>query len=213
MEKIKILLADDHQIVLDGIQAFLEKEKEIQVMAYAKNGEEVLEYLNDHKVDIAVLDLRMPKKDGLETAKHILKNHPATKVILLTMHGEGDFIFQALKMGIHGFVLKEKSKETLVGAIHGVYRGSNFYSPDLYERLKDKKALEDDPEEEVHLTEREKEVLGLTGEALSAKEIATKLDINETTVNTHWRNLREKLKLPSVQALVRYAIQQGYTKI
>lgn len=213
METINIIIADDHQIVLDGIQSFLEKEKEIEVAAVFKDGAEVIDYLRDHTADVAVLDIRMPQMDGLDTARYILKNHPKIKILLLTMHDDSKFILQAMRLGIHGYVLKDKSKEALVGAIHCVYRGSKYYSLDLQDKLVDPSLLNDDKPEQVRLTDREIEVLTLTGEALSAKEIASRLDITENTVNVHWRNLREKLKLTNDKALVRYAIKNGYTEL
>lgn len=214
MKQINVLLADDHHIVIDGIMSFLEKEDEINVVAFAHNGLEVLDILASKKIDVAVLDIQMPGMDGLETTKKILLNHPNCKILLLTMHSEGDFIVQSMRLGAHGYVIKEKSKETLVGAIHSVSKGQSFWPPELIAKISNPALLlkKKEDEKEVNLTPREKQVLSLTGEAFSAKEIAIKLDLSEATINTYWRNLREKLQLPTVQALVRYAILNGFSK-
>lgn len=208
---IKVLIADDHQIVLDGIRAFLEKENNIEVVAEALNGREVLKTLENTPVDIAVLDIGMPEMDGIETTKAIRKNFPGVKVLILTMYDDGAFINGVQKAGAYGYLLKDRSKEALVGALHAIQNGRTYYPPAIIDRMAESNG--DGEKEDVQLTAREGEVLSLVGEALSAKEIADKLDIAEVTAVTHIRNLRGKLDITNVQGLVRYAIKHGYTKL
>lgn len=208
MTPIKVLLADDHQIVVDGIRAFLDKEEEIDVVATANDGEAVLEQLEEQEVDVAVLDIGMPRLDGLETAKHILRDYPRIKVLMLTLQGESNFIINAMKLGIHGYLLKEKSKEALVGAIHCVYRGSTYWSPELIARISDRRSLYQE-EETVQLTQREKEVLCLmvAEPSFTSEAIGKSLNIAKLTVDTHVRNMLSKLKLKRRAELVAYAMR------
>lgn len=212
MTPIKLLLADDHQIVLDGILSFLEKEKEIQVIHTARNGEEALAKLSQQSVDIAILDINMPKKDGLETSRHILHHYPKMKVILLTMFDESNFIVNALKTGVHGYVTKEKSKEYLVGAIHQVYRGATYWSPEILARIADKSPIQSEAEHErVVFTSREQEVLCLmvSFPGYTSEQIGHQLGISSTTVDTHVRNMNAKLKVGRRQELITYAMKNG----
>lgn len=206
---INVLIADDHQIVLDGIQAFLQNDPDIAIVGQAHDGQAVLRLMEDVAVDVAVIDIGMPVMDGLETARRILRQYPATKIVLLTMHGDSHFIIQAMRLGVHGYIVKEKSKESLVGAIHCVYRGASYWPPDLIGRVTDRRLLQDDAPESVHLTDKEMEVLCLIGKGHIYKEIADQLGIAEVTVQTHSRNIRRKLGLSNVNQLVRYAIERG----
>lgn len=209
MTPIKVLLADDHQIVLDGILSFLDQESEIEVVATANDGQAVLEHMREQTVDVAVLDIGMPLLDGLETAKHILRDYPNTKVLMLTVHGDANFIINAMKLGIHGYLLKEKSKEALVGAIHCVYRGSTYWSPELIARISDRRALYQEEEETVKLTQREKEVLCLmvAEPSYTSEAVGKALNIAKLTVDTHVRNMLSKLKLKRRTELVAYAMR------
>ncbi|HRI60307.1 MAG TPA: response regulator transcription factor [Saprospiraceae bacterium] len=210
MKKIKLFLADDHQIMLDGLLAFLEKESGIEITGTAKSGEDTLRLLEQQSADVVILDISMPPGiDGIETAKQIRKLYPKTKIILLTMIGDGRYILNALKRGIHGYVIKEKSKETLVAAIHAVLKGNRYFPPELLNRLDGI----DDPEdkaEEVQLTKREKEILCLLAEnpSFTTREIAERLFIARTTVEKHIQNTKEKLDLHRNTELVRYAMEK-----
>lgn len=208
---IKVLLADDHQMMTAGIRAFLEKEKEMEVVAEARNGSQVLTILNNTPVDVAVLDIEMPEMDGIETAKAIKRDFPNVKILMLTMYDKGVFIIKLLQAGAHGYLLKNKSKEALVGAIHAIYGGSRYFPPDILAKTADTPHIEE--EKLVKLTTREKEVLSLIGEALPMKKIADQLNISKTTVIFHNNNLRFKLGIPNIQGLVKYAIKHGYTKL
>lgn len=210
MKPIKVLIADDHQIVIDGILSFLEKEKEIKVVHTAKNGEEVLEKIKQEAVDVAILDINMPVMDGLNTARHILREYANTKVLFLTMFGESQFIINALKVGVHGYVTKEKSKEYLVGAIHSVYRGASYWSPEILARIANAKDLAQEKEvEPVHFTGREQELLCfmVNFPGFTSEQIGQELNIAKFTVDTHIRNMKKKIKTGSRRELLSYAMR------
>jgi two-component system nitrate/nitrite response regulator NarL len=212
MKKITVLLADDHEIVLDGMLAFLEKESEVHVAGIAKDGAQALEILAREPVDVAILDISMPTLNGLEAARHIRRHFPQTKILLLSMHGEASFIVNAMRLGVHGYILKEKSKETLIGAIHAVHRGSRYWPPELLARMEDSSLLDEKADVELpELTERELEILRLIAKnpSLSAKEIGDQLHIAETTVSTHSRNMKQKLGLKKNTELVKYALEHN----
>lgn len=209
---IKILLADDHQMFLDGMRMFLETHEGIQIAGEALNGNQVIEFLeNNEPVDIVVLDITMPELDGLETTKHIRKNYPNTKVLILTMYDNKEFIIKLIRYGASGYILKNKTKEELLMAIHNVAAGRTHYGLEVMAHAVEVSSYAE--EEEIQLTEREIEVLQQIAEGNSSKQAASFLGISETTVNTHRRNIMAKLELPSATHLVRYAIKHGYVKL
>jgi len=207
---INVLIADDHQLILDGIQAFLEKEKDIHVVGTASNGKEVMQQVKEKAVDVVVLDVSMPEMDGIAATKALRKQHPNIKILIVSMYKKREYILELMRLGVNGYVLKNKSREELVGAIHNVYRGSQHFGLEVLDALPSRPER---PVETAPLSKREKEVLRLVGEAKSAKEIASELGIVEHTVNAYWRNLKKKLDVRNVQGLVRYAIKHGYTEL
>lgn len=216
MKEIKVLLADDHQLMLDGIKSFLERADEhlpdaqtsIRVVATAQNGERALELLEREPVDVAVLDIGMPVLDGLETARRIRQRYPAMKVLLVTMEGDGHFVFNALRAGVHGYIVKEKSQETLIQAIRQVYHGSTYYSPDVIARATSA-AMTPPPPHSSPLTERERELLChlARNPEQTAEEIGRQLNIAMVTVQTHFRNIKSKLGMRRSAELVKYAVE------
>lgn len=213
MKIIKILLADDHAIILDGLKALLEKEPDMEVAGLAYTGEDVLEILKQQPIDVVVMDISMPPgMDGIKTAKYVWRRHPAVKVILLTMSGDRHFIANAINSGVNGYVLKEKSKESLIAAIRAVYSGANYFPPDLFANAPDINRYL--PEEEVKLTKRELEILEKIVEDpdLTSKEIGDQLFIERVTVDRHLQNIREKLDIRTRAGLLMYAIKIGLHK-
>ncbi len=211
MKKIKLFLADDHQIMLDGLQAFLEKEPQLEIVGTAHSGEDTLLALNTQPADVVIMDVSMPPGiDGIDAAKLIRRRHPKCKIILLTMWGESHYILNALKAGVHGYIIKEKSKETLVAAIHSVIQGNRYIPLDLLNRIEG--VDEPDAAEEVKLTKREIEIICLMADnpALTAREIADVLFIAKTTVEKHVQNVKDKLDLHKNTELIKYALEKKW---
>lgn len=208
MNQIKVLLADDQQLFVDGMQAVLANEKDIKVVGCAYDGEAVLEFLEKNQADIVVLDIEMPKLDGIEVAKVIRKKYPKLKILVLSMYNRKHFILNLMNLGVSGYILKNRSKEELVNAIHTVQTGKAYYGLDVLEELSKNKTVLN--QEEVKLSKRQKEILVKIAEGYTVKQISDKLFISEPTVNTHKRNLLKKLNVPNEKFLVRYAIREGY---
>lgn len=208
MDKIKLLLVDDHQIVLDGLEAFLKEEPGMEIAGKAQSGQEALDFVKSNAVDMLILDVSMPPgMDGFETAKQIFKQKPSTKIILLTMYSDGNFVLQALQNGIHGFVVKEKSKESLVTAINSVQNGVRYYPFELLDKLKeDLKPKSGIP---IQITKREVEVICMMVQnpSLTARDISEKMCIAKVTVEKHIQNLKSKLDLHRNVELIMYAIE------
>ena len=212
MEKIKVLIADDHKIFRDGIRSILEKEKDMDVIDEAANGKEVLEKLETTKADVIILDLDIGKPSGIEVTETISKQYPEVKVLILSMIGLHDFVIQALEKGATGYILKNTGKDEVITAIRSVAKGDSYFSKEvssiLVEQLNKPRTLKK-RSEGIPLTARELEVLQLIAQEFSNPEIAEKLFISIRTVDTHRRNLLEKLGLKNTAGLVKYAIMNG----
>ncbi len=206
------MIADDHKIFRDGVRSILEKEKDIEVIEEAANGDEVLEKLFKVKIDVLVLDIDIGKPNGIEITEIIRKDFPEIKILILSMMSLHDFIIQALEKGATGFILKNAGKDEVLTAIRSVAKGDSYFSREvssiLIEHLNkprsSKRRIADIP-----LSSREIEVLNLITQEYSNPEIAEKLYISIRTVDTHRRNLLEKLGVKNTAGLVKYAIQKG----
>ncbi len=210
---IKVLLADDQTMFLDGLQALLVQEQNIEIVGSVTDGEKVTDFLDkNNEVDVLILDIEMPKRNGIETTKLIRQDHRLKdiKILILTMYNEKNFIVKLIEAGANGYILKNKSKEELVQAIHNVYSGKSHFGLEVLSKATSTKSELD---KAVELTDREHEVLCLIAEGKTTREIAAMLYISEPTVNTHRRNLLRKLEFPNDKYLVRYAIKQGYVKL
>jgi two-component system, NarL family, response regulator NreC len=208
--QIRVLLADDHPIVRDGLRAILEREG-FKVVAEASNGREALGFAEKLHPDVAVLDLSMPLLNGIDAAREIRRISPMTKTIMLTMHTERQYILEGLRAGTRGFVMKSRSAEELVHAIRETARGGTYFSPEVaqaaVEAYQNKADLPADP-----LTPRERQVLQLIAESKTTKEIAVLLDISVKTVETYRSRIMEKLGIHETAGVVRYAIRHGYVQ-
>jgi DNA-binding NarL/FixJ family response regulator len=215
--EIKVILADDHQMIRDGIKSLLEDEA-IKIVGEANNGEKVLELLQEKTADLVIMDINMPEMDGIEATKQIVKKHSGVKVLALSMFDDESYIVNMLEVGAAGYILKNTGQEELVKAITAVADGENYFSDKVSSKLlnqfiKNKgqptsgssNKNRDAPVE--HLTKREKEVLKLIAEENTNKEIAEKLFISPRTVDTHRRNLLQKLNVKNTAGLVRYAMK------
>lgn len=205
---IKVIIADDHQVFLDGMRVLLEQDDNIKIIGEALNGNQVLEILSEAKVDVVVLDIDMPELDGLETARMINNQYPKVKVLILTASSKKGDILKVLKYNAAGYVLKNKSIEQLVQAIHQVHGGNSYYGSEVMDAMVNRNNIHYD--EEGTLTPREKEVLIKIAEGLTSKEIGKALHISETTVSVHRRNILSKLNISSIALLTRYAVKHGY---
>ena len=204
---IRVLLADDHLIVRQGIKLLLEKEK-IQVVGEAADGHEAVRQTRKLLPDIAVLDFEMPNLNGVEAVREIIRTIKKTRCIVLTAHLEEPYALEALRAGARGYVLKTQAPQDIVTAVLHVNRGEVYLSPKISKAVVEaylaKQDLPDDP-----LTLRERQVLQLVGEGKSTKEIARMLYISAKTADTHRTKIMQKLDIHQIAGLVRYAIRQG----
>lgn len=208
---ISIVVADDHGIVREGLRRLLETEPDFTVCAEASDGREVLRQIANSKPDVAVLDITMPKLGGLETLERIRAEHKNTKVVLLSVHAEPAFIQSAVALGVDGYVLKNGPAKDIVTAVREVMNGGSFFSPivakEIVEQLRAPKSESDNPFS--LLSGREREVLHLIADGLSAKEVAVELSISTKTVEAHRTSLMRKLNVRKATELVRYALRHG----
>lgn len=211
---IKVLLADDHTIVLDGLAALLEKEKGIHIVDSVPDGNLALKALELHEIDIAILDIEMPIMDGIETTKIINERFPEVRVLILTMHKGSEFILQLVDAGASGFVLKNRGKEELVDAIETIANGDRYFGDIVTEALIQSRENEKRKKkvQEIILTKREKEVLKLIANGLTTPQIAKQLFIAHSTVETHRRHLIDKTGVSNSKALIAYAINNHLLK-
>jgi DNA-binding NarL/FixJ family response regulator len=205
---IKVLLADDHRIFLDGLRAILKKEKDIRIDAEATSGDEVLQQLRLHEIDVVVLDIEMDGKNGIETAIEIRALYPYIRILMLTMHADGERIDKSLSVPVDGYILKNKGADQLVEAILQLHNGRTYFNPEISEalvRFRRSKAKEKD----VKLTPREWEVLHLIAKEYTTPLIAETLFIAQSTVETHRRNLIGKLGVKGTLGLVKWAVENS----
>lgn len=208
---IRIAIADDHQMFIDGIKSLLKGNKNIQVVTEANNGEALLQQIANTPLNLILMDVNMPVMDGIETTKKVKELFPDIKVIMLTMFGTRDYIEKLLRAGANGYILKNTGKEELTTAIEKVMQGESYFSKEVTERIMEGlqgKKTETNPMM-VELTEREKDVLRLIAQELTSHEIADKLFISFHTVETHRKNLISKLQVKNIAGLVKYAVQNG----
>jgi DNA-binding NarL/FixJ family response regulator len=212
MDRIKILLADDHKIFREGVRSILEKEKDMEVVGEASNGAEVLKLIEQVKTDVLVLDIDIGSPNGIEITALINEKHPEIKILILSMMGLHDFVIKALEKGAIGFLLKNTGKDEVLTAIRSVSKGDSYFSREvsaiLIEQLQ-KPASSRKKHTEIPISPRELEVLKLIAQEFSNAEIAEKLYISIRTVDTHRRNLLEKLGVKNTAGLVKFAIQKG----
>ena len=217
MDKIRILLADDHALIRSGIATLLQGNADFSIVGEAKDGEEAVQKAKELNPDVVVIDLSMPKLSGIEATKIIKKKYPNIRVLVLTMHENEEYVYQILKSGAGGYVLKSAGKEELSSAIRAVARGEKFFSPRVSQIMAEgylRRAEEDElkgRQEDVPLTRREKEILALVANGLTNQQIADQLYISPRTVDTHRTNIMQKLDIHDVVNLVRYAIEHGIT--
>ena len=203
MKTTKILIADDHQIVIEGLKMVLGSNENLEVVATANNGVEALDYVEHRKIDIAILDINMPQMDGIKCAKHIKKNFPETKVIILTMYAQKSFVEEIVKIGIDGCLLKNNTGKELVDAVNRVSSGKSYYDQ-IQNFTGEHRKTEAQP-----LSEREIQIIQKLADGQTSPQIANDLHISDHTVRTHRKNILRKLNLHSSAELIQYALNNG----
>ena len=212
MSKIRVLLADDHAVLREGLRSLLNLQDDIEVVGEACDGQAALEMVRQLHPDVVVMDIAMPVMDGLEATRRLKQEHAETRVLILTQHDNREYVFSLLQAGAAGYVLKKSGGAEVAMAIRSVFREGAFLPPGIAREVMDR-YIQRTPEEtgRPRLTEREKEVLRLIAEGKSSKEIAEMLCLSVKTVMAHRTNIMEKLDIHSRTELVKYAIRQGLT--
>ena len=205
---MRIVIADDHGIVRSGLRMLLERQEGVEVVGEASDGVEARDLTISERPDLAILDVKMPRLTGLQATREIHEAAPEVSVLILSMHDDERYLFEALKAGASGYVLKSQADQDLVEAIHAIQRGEPFLTPDA-QRALIKDVLERGEEPGDELTPREQEVVKLAAEAHTNKEIAAILELSEKTVENHRSNAMRKLGMRDRVELVRYAIRRG----
>ncbi len=211
-EKIRVLIADDHTVVRKGIRALLETEPGIEVVGEAADGEDAVHRALALKPDVVLMDLVMPKLDGVQAIRAIMERRPGVKILVLTSFAEDKRILSAIEAGALGYLLKDSSPQDLVRAIREVHRGESALHPKVAQRLVSRLREPEEPARE-ELTERERKVLELIAKGLSNREIARELSISEPTVRTHVSNILRKLHLKSRTQAALYALKKGLASL
>jgi DNA-binding NarL/FixJ family response regulator len=206
----KIAIADDQLLFRKGLLAMLKDFPEANIVIEAADGDELLEEMKKKKVDVVLLDLKMPKMDGFEVTEKINKKYPDVKIIILTSHNEESFIHHLIKKGAHGFIIKDQDIEIIVDAIYGVM-GNGYYFNDRVSRAMVKGLIESDKIrptfKKINLSQRELEIIKLMSKEYTAREIAEKLFISERTVDGHRERILEKTKARNTVGIVMYAVK------
>jgi two-component system response regulator NreC len=213
MKPIRILLADDHTVMRRGLRLLLESQPEFSVVAEAADGRQAVEQAEATRPDVAVVDIAMPNLSGIEAAHRMSAALPHLAILILSMHSDEGYVLRALKAGAKGYLLKDSAEGDLIEAIKVVHQGRTFFSPEIT------KMLVADYVQEIRsrgaedsydlLTSREREILQLLAERKANKEIAEALNLSPYTIETHRRNLQEKLNLHSLADLILYAVRKG----
>jgi len=213
---IRVLIADDHAIIRDGLVALLEKNKEIEVIGQAENGRKAVHLAQKLQPDLVVMDVSMPDLNGIEATRQVLAENPNMKVIALSMHSDKRFVMGMLQAGAAGYLLKDCAAEELTTAITAVAAGKRYLSPDITGIVIDDCLVhpeDSDTSAATLLSNREREVLQLIAEGNSTRETADILFVSIKTIETHRRQIMKKLDIHSVADLTKYAIREGLTTL
>lgn len=209
-EKIRILVVDDHQIILDGLKSIFEHINTFEVVGYANSAIQALKFLENIDLQVLITDIEMPEQDGIWLINKVKEKHPDVKVLALTMHSERLIIEELYNLGIDGYLLKTTSHEELVLAVHQVIAGKRHFSSEIAERLIQKPS--EHRQVQAELTEREMQTLELLALGLSTKEIGDRLNISDRTVEKYRASLMTKAEVKNVAGLIRFGFQNGLLK-
>ena len=213
MAQIRIVLADDHNIIRSGLRLLLERQPDFKVVAEAEDGRQAVQLVARHHPDVVVLDIGMPQLNGIEATRQIVAQESHPNVVILSMHSDESYVLRALKAGARAYILKNAAEADLIRAVRAVSEGKSFFSPVISKMLLEdyvRQVREKEVEDTYDLlTPREREILQLIAESKTNKEIAAILGLSPHTVETHRGNILEKLNLHSVPELILYAVRKG----
>jgi len=210
---IRVLIADDHTLVRDGLRALLEADKDIQVVGDAANGRDAVRQAAQLGPDVVIVDIAMPELNGIEALRQIRQVCPSAQVIILSMHSTTEHVFQSLQAGARGYLLKESAGKEVGAAVRAVYAGQRYLSQKISDWALDDYARQREPGPLERLSPREREILQLVVEAKSSAEIAAILSLSPKTVETYRSRLMDKLGIGDLPGLVKFAIQHGLTPL
>ena len=211
----KIIIADDHALILDGIKSLISTDASLEFVGTSNDGEDVLRLIEEtEEVDLLILDINMPRMDGIEVTKALKSRHPEIKVLILSMYNRSEFIKTLIAAGADGYILKDSSRDVLIEAIQTLCRGERYFSKEILENLIDSYVETDKSRDliRVELSDREKEVVKLIAEEKSTAEIAEALFLSVHTINSHRKSILNKLDVKNTAGIFRYAIQTGIIK-
>lgn len=213
---IEILIADDHSMIREGLKQLLELESDIKVIAQAKDGIETIDKIKEYQPDVILLDINMPNKNGLEVIEELHQKKVKTKILVLTIHNEVEYLYKAVEIGVQGYVLKDSESDVLISAIRSINKGETYIQPNMASLLFKKLNSKEKEKEEKRindLTKREIEVLKLITEGMLNKEIAHKLNISEKTVKNHVSNIFKKIDVSDRTQAAVFAIKNNIVSI
>ncbi len=212
---IKVLIAEDHQILVDGLNSMLDKADDIEVVGSVCSGTDVVNMVRELKPDVVLMDISLPGMNGVDVTRVINRDFDNVKVLALSMHSEKKFIIEMLKAGACGYMLKDTAFDEIVRAIQTVYESNNYLSPSITDVVIQNALSDGDKEANVYnsLTDRERQVLQLLSEGRTTKQAAADLHISPKTVETHRAKIMDKLELDNLAELTKYALKEGLTSL
>lgn len=207
MKQIRLVLADDHQLIREGFRALLGNNERLEIVGEAEDGVELVQMVRQRQPDLVLADIHMPNLNGLDALKQLIAEFPSIKFIVLTMHDEREYVLNAIRLGASGYVMKNVERKELEKAIMAVHEGGKYFSPEVANVLAESVARPSAVMEFPEISPREKEVLMLVAEGLSTKQVADRLGISTRTVESHRINMLKKLKAGNTAELIRKAIE------
>ena len=216
-DKLTVLIADDHPLVREALHRALEGEKDIEIVAEVGDGEEAVKFASELKPNVAVMDIVMPKLNGIEATRNLKKKHPTIGIIILTMYSDEEYVHEALLAGAAGFLIKDTIPQDLCAAIRAISKGESFLSPSIsktiIQRYTKLGQVDEQEIQKTELTSREREILQLIAEGYTNREISELLYISSKTVEVHKQNIQKKINISGTAQLTKYAIRKGLIKI
>jgi DNA-binding NarL/FixJ family response regulator len=213
----KVLLADDHQVVREGLRALLERNQDISVVAEAPDGQEAVKLAARLKPDVVIMDISMPVLNGIEATQQVIEASPSSRVIILSMYSTSEHIFRAFKAGAQGYLLKESAGSDVVNAVRAVREGKRYLTERIAETVLDgfihQRSLQESESPVSRLSKRERHILQLVVEGKSSSEIARQLFLSSKTVETYRSRIMRKLSINDIPGLVKFALQHGLTAL